>query len=37
MSKFLTVVIYLSLLMLLIFILDYLGAKFPTNYDFVRP
>jgi hypothetical protein len=37
MERFRTVIIYLSLLMLLIMILDYLGVKGPTNYDFVRP
>jgi hypothetical protein len=37
MERFRTVIIYLSLLILLIMILDYLGVEFPTNYDFVRP
>jgi hypothetical protein len=37
MGKLMTVAIYMSLLMLLIMILDYLGVEFPTNYDFVRP
>ena len=36
-GKIMTVIKYFAFLSLLVAVLDYCGAEFPTNYDFVRP